>query len=367
VLTPIVPLGPEPANSLRDAALAYHGRGWSVIPVRGKRPASLWRPFQERAADRATLTRMFARPGITGVAVVTGAVSGGLAVRDFDRADAYRVWADAHPADAARLPTVATARGFHVYGRRDVEEFRTLADGELRADSRHYVLLPPSRHPSGAAYAWTVPLPEGELPILPWSVAETQQTQADSAHTLHVSDSGRILSAIAETLPTGPGQRNRRLFDLARRLKAIAPDTTPESLEGIVRDWHARALPIIRTKDWPTSWLEFREAWANVKRPAGATMADILAAAAAVTPAIADSIERLKALCRALQEHHGSCRPWPLSCRLAGSTVGISHDTAARILRLLRKEGFIELTTPAGREGSGRAAEYRLAHRRKGQ
>jgi hypothetical protein len=141
-------------GNLIDHALAYAASGWSVLAVDGKRAVGKWRAFQKHAPDDGTLHRLFTRTGITGLAAVTGAVSAGLAVRHFDRVDAYDVWAEAHPTDANSLPTVRTVRGFHVYGRLDVEDYRTLADGELRADSRHYVLLPPSLHPDGIKYDW---------------------------------------------------------------------------------------------------------------------------------------------------------------------------------------------------------------------
>jgi hypothetical protein len=101
-------------------------------------------------------------------------VRGGLAVRDFDVAGAYSAWAAANPDDAARLPTVQTARGFHVYGRLEEETFDDLGDSELRADSGHYVLLPPSVHPSGHTYTWVHPLPDAPtpLPILPSSLSQ---------------------------------------------------------------------------------------------------------------------------------------------------------------------------------------------------
>ena len=133
--------------ALIDHALAYAARGWSIISVMGKKAAGLWMPFQEKAADEATLRQLFARPGITGVAVILGSVSGGLACRDFDVVDAYHAWAANNPQDAAVFPTVKTARGFHVYGHLNEDIFVDLDDGELRADSGHYVLLPPSIHP----------------------------------------------------------------------------------------------------------------------------------------------------------------------------------------------------------------------------
>jgi Bifunctional DNA primase/polymerase, N-terminal len=77
------------AGALLDHALDYAGRGWSIIPTTGKKASGLWRPFQTQPADEKTLRHLFAQKGITGLAVILGGVSGGLAVRDFDQADAY--------------------------------------------------------------------------------------------------------------------------------------------------------------------------------------------------------------------------------------------------------------------------------------
>jgi Bifunctional DNA primase/polymerase, N-terminal len=145
-------------------ALAYARRGWSIIPVAGKKSIGIWKPFQTRAADAKTLIHLFAKRGVTGLAVILGKSSGGLAVRDFDTPEAYFAWRDANPEDAARLPTVQTARGYHVYGQLTEEAFAILECGELRADSGHYVLLPPSIHPDGGVYRWINPLPDLDQP-----------------------------------------------------------------------------------------------------------------------------------------------------------------------------------------------------------
>ena len=134
-------------RSLLNHALDYARRGWSIIPVSGKKPLGLWQPFQEQPADDLTLRRLFAKNGVTGLAVVLGSVSGGLAVRDFDKADAYTAWASQHPDDASRL-------------------------------------LPPAVHPDGPVHSWVIPLPDSDavLPILPSSLA-TEGRKKDQEET----------------------------------------------------------------------------------------------------------------------------------------------------------------------------------------
>src|SRR4051812_2046254 len=64
-----------PSNGgLLAAALDYARRGWSVIFIIDKRPATPWKPLQEQAADNTTLLMMFDNPAITGLAVVCGKV-----------------------------------------------------------------------------------------------------------------------------------------------------------------------------------------------------------------------------------------------------------------------------------------------------
>jgi hypothetical protein len=362
-------------GNLIDDALAYGARGWSVLAVDGKRAVGRWGVFQKQAADEGTLRRLFTRPGITGLAAITGAVSGGLAVRDFDRADAYHSWVEAHPTDARRLPTVRTCRGFHVYGRLDADEYRTLADGELHADSRHYVLLPPSLHPDGIRYDWTIPLPDGELPTLPQSLVYSYAQAHDLADSAYPSRPSRPkqtqtsiawwTSAIATTLPTGPGQRNRCIFEFARQLKALKPDATPRELRPILREWHRQALPYIRTHEFAESWTDFAIAWERVQRPAGQSFrAAAKVAESGELPPIAEEfgydghLRRLAALCWQLARQWGSV-PFPLGCEIAGKFLGVSTKHAGRLLKALQFDGVLELVSK-GSKRSGKASEWRF-------
>ena len=314
---------------------------------------------------------MFCKAGITGLAVILGRVSGGLACRDFDLAASYHQWADNNSNLAKALPTVQTVRGFHLYFQ-GPEGFQTLSDGEYRGDSGHYCLLPPSRHPTGQDYRWIVPLPDGDLPevdpldtgLVPPIAQATQATQAtQDTHCMCPPMTMTVDAAISATLPTGPGQRNRLLFQLARYLRAIIPAASVEELREIVRQWHTRALPFITTKDFSTTWEDFRIAWMKVKWPVGAWGGIVQKAKARSTGK--DAYAKLFDLCAELQEHHGASNPWPLSCRKAGMVIGVPLQRAAELLLLLQFDKVIELVTPGGPKGSRRAAEYRVVVRRR--
>lgn len=162
------------ARELRD------GFGWSVIPIpRGEKRAKVrWSRYQREHADDATLRRWF-RSGDCNLAVITGAISRGLVVRDFDLAGAYPRWAAQRPELAKQCPTVATARGHHVFCKMellDVPRVVHLPDGEIRGDGG-YVLLPPSVHPSGAVYRWSIAL--GDLPTLTPTDFDLEPTSTD--------------------------------------------------------------------------------------------------------------------------------------------------------------------------------------------
>ncbi len=161
----------------REHALEYARLGFSVIPVRGKKPTiRSWKPYQTTPMGPGEIARRFSSPKVTGLAVILGSVSGDLCCRDFDRVEAYRAWARKFPGYAATLPTVQTARGFHVYFRAKAVRTHKFEDGELRGEGG-YCLLPPSRHPDGPIYSW-IREPSGEIPIVDPNLAGLSQTWA---------------------------------------------------------------------------------------------------------------------------------------------------------------------------------------------
>ncbi len=125
--------------------------GFSVIPIASgtKEPAARllprhfdeatgdyrpsWREYQQRPPNDKELARWFGS-GDCGLAIVTGAVSGGLLVLDFDQPDAHERWqasvAQLDPELLGPLPVVQSANGRHVYLRMaDAPPNRKLAHG----------------------------------------------------------------------------------------------------------------------------------------------------------------------------------------------------------------------------------------------
>jgi Bifunctional DNA primase/polymerase, N-terminal len=361
-------------NSNLCAALDYQLRGWSVIPIKAgtKEPAlKAWKPFQAERADEATVRGWFAKSD-KGVALVCGAVSGGLAVRDFDRLDAYDQWTSGHGDLAITLPTVATARGRHVYFRADFHQIRKLDDGELRGAG--YVLAPPSIHPEGVAYRWLIPL-GAELPLVDLAEAgfhasnrEDRENRECLAPSLSSAPSllHEAEPAIRRALPTGTRQRHRCLFELARELKgnSALADITGAGLKPIVREWHRRAEPTIGTKPFDESWFTFLEAWSNVKFPKGQEPIARLFAQAVATELPEASLQYeqhklrlLVAFCRELQRAAGEA-PFYLACRTAAECLGTDAPTANRWLRGLCRDGVLMLVE-RGDQSRRKASRFR--------
>jgi hypothetical protein len=377
----------SPLSTLLDAALAYAARGWSIIPTRAKKARFRWKQFQMERADekllRDWLGGRFA--DIDGIAVVCGRVSGELVVRDFDDEHSYHRWAEAYPRLAQRLPTTRTHRGYHVYGVATAGIVK-LRDGELRGEGG-YCLLPPSSHPSGSTYRWVNPLPEGRLPRIDLD-RDGLRSDAPVRHSKHINVVGQgeaavsavsavsqpalgdaVEAAIGRTLPRRPGQRNRRVFDFARRLQAI-PDLAVAglpTLRPIVAEWHRRALPVIRTKEFIETWADFIVAWGNVRCDAddgvvGAAFRH--AVAAEMSPKVValypdlPAVHLLASLCRELQRDAGG-KPFFLDCREAGRLIEVSHHTAWRLLAVTFPADGILVKVSSSSMASGLANEYR--------
>jgi len=370
-------------------ALHYLKQGMSIIPVgRDKRPLRgiRWKRYQSQQPSKQTVNQWFTKHPEASIAVILGPVSGNLACRDFDDQQACENWAATYPELAARLPTVATARGRHVYFRGTVRT-RDLGDGELRG-AGGYVVLPPSIHATGVVYEWLVPL-NGDVPEVSAQVFTTDRhddTQSPENHenpentdkstdeiVLGAGEGDkRIENLISSTLPATEGQRHKCVFRLARKLKGMPDyaDADPRDLRWIMERWHKRALPNITTKDFAESWIDFYRGWPKVKYPQGKDIVMIFnQAKRRPTPREAmgyvhPKVRLLASLCRELQAAEGEA-PFFLDCRTAGELLGVSWKTASRWLTLFCADRLLH-RVEKGTRSSGRASRYRYLGKLKG-
>lgn len=378
------------AMTLLDSALAYQQRGWSIIPAKykngRKQGAVRWKRYQQEQPDAKRLRGWFSKDKYPALAIVLGPISGNLACRDFDDPEAYENWAKNFPELAAKLPTVKTGRGYHVYFIAPVAKTIPFDDGELRG-AKSLCILPPSPHPKGGCYQWLIELPDGPLPEIDPSQAgflSSMQQKSTEEHTSErkITDSnGRsqsaervknstaqideIQNAIAATLPNGPGQRHRFVFQFARALKGIPAlqDAAAVALRPYVRQWHEQAMPYIVTKNFEDTWIDFLKAWPKITTPLRINLMEHAMKAAIDNPIPGLPYEsagvcNLLALCRELQAIMGN-QPFFLACRTAGRLLEVHHVTASNWLFLLEHDGWIK-TIEKGLPSTLRATRFRF-------
>lgn len=135
-------------SELLNAALSYAAKGWPVLPLDGKIPRL---PDGSKGAttDPETIRRWWSRWPSANVGIATGGA--GPWVLDLD-AGGEEAWGP-----LGDHPRVRTASGLHLYFAPDPEVRNRQKPGGMPWDVRGaggYVVAPPSRHPSGAIYAW---------------------------------------------------------------------------------------------------------------------------------------------------------------------------------------------------------------------
>jgi hypothetical protein len=169
--------------------------------------------------------------------------------------------------------------------------------------------------------------------------------------------------AIEHTCPTGPGQRNRRIFDFARHLRTVYDKATdPDALRRHVEDWHRAALPYIRTKDFGATWADFINAWDSVEMPAGATLAMVeqMANEDSFSLGLADmNLDKVARLLRAAAVARGEDGVFFMDFRTMGKSVGLSAVAARKITLRLVAMGHLAVVEKGTAGRRGRATVWR--------
>ena len=191
---------------------------------------------------------------------------------------------------------------------------------------------------------------------------ETQESQ-ESHETQDSQVMGGLCGGVepARFLPKTTGNRNKRLFDLARHVKANRPEATKDELRAIAMQWHELALPTIGTKAFAETWGDFSRAWENVKYPEGALLAKILDnldgdPIPPMPSGYGETEERLIRVCIRLQQYAGTA-PFFLSARKAGDLIGLHFTNASAMLCGLVADGVLELVERGKRP---KASSYRF-------
>jgi hypothetical protein len=170
-----------------------------------------------------------------------------------------------------------------------------------------------------------------------------------------------IAEAISQTLPSGAGRRNRAVFGFARRLQGVFGQATdPQTLRPYLERWHRAALPVIRTKDFATTWQDFLVAWNRIRLPAGAVLAEIrqLAADDRFSLEGDPGTDQLARVFRAANQVHAG-REFYLSYRTLGSLAGLSRMTAHSLARQLVVEGLLAIVENGSVGVLGKATVWR--------
>ena len=380
-----------------DQALLYAGWGWPVVPVHcpahggcscrkrackhvGKHPR-VKGGVHAATTDTRQIEVWHRRWPDANIGVATGAASG-LVVLDQDPRHGSEHSLDALQSRYGRLPETVQAitGGGGVHSLFQHPGFRIRNDGaglalgpglDIRGDGGLFV-APPSLHLSGRNYEWELSSHPADVTVaaMPqWmsdlllehqsstdretedteDTEETEDTEATPVASVSPSLCLSVSQAIATTLPQREGERNRKLFDFARALRAVPTlcDKPLPQLKPAVREWHRAALPVIGTKAFDETWAEFAYAWPRVRSAMGVNpLAEALARvdAATLPPEASDydspATRRLLLLCRELQRASGA-EPFFLSCRSAGGLLGIDHDAANKLLAMLVADGVL--------------------------
>jgi len=163
------------------------------------------------------------------------------------------------------------------------------------------------------------------------------------------------------TILTAYGQRNAKLFELARHLKGRHPDASCDDMIPLLKQWHSLHIDMMRTKDFTETRIDFEYAWNKVEHPSTFIFEKI----AKEKPVTFDSIAAevygqagglLMHICQELQKLTGK-EPFFISVRTAGAQLNIHHTSAAKLLKnfVQRKWLVIEAeSTPR------KASRYRI-------
>lgn len=241
------------ASSILEAARAFHGAGFSLIPCKYKKPdLKSWQEYTTKRPTLAEINRWFEEPEAgQSMGVVLGQVSHNVMVIDLDGWDCVRLFQKRFPS-LLNTYTVLTGSlgGLHLYYRPENlgENINVRIAGaggiELRGNGQ-YVIAPPSPHLSGFAYKVQhrvgIMRLEDMSEISAWLMSLRESQQAEQQQTIVAASQAKqmnlpieaerkkrnflktvLAQEIARVETAGYGARNTSLFYAGMRLANLA-------------------------------------------------------------------------------------------------------------------------------------------------
>jgi hypothetical protein len=227
-----------PGDRLLRAALALATRRAHVFPcvARGKTPATV-HGVKDATIDPTTIARWWRTNPDYNIAIATGAISNVFVV-DVDGLDAeaeLRKLEAEHGALPATVEVI-TARGRHIWFVYPAET--TICNSvckigpgiDVRGDNG-YALVPPSMHPSGKLYCWSVDSTNAIAEAPAWLLARILDSADASGATAPSEWRRLVIDGVAE------GARNESIARLTGHLlrRYVDPRVTLE----LIRTWNA--------------------------------------------------------------------------------------------------------------------------------
>jgi hypothetical protein len=232
-------------------ALALAARGFHVFQCvpRGKMPATP-HGCKDATTDATVITAWWTRRPDCNIAIATGVVSG-IFVLDIDGSEAEATLHRLEAVHREPLPAtveVISTRGRHCYFKMPTIPVRNSAGKigkhlDIRADAG-YVLAPPSIHPSGRRYAWSVDSARALADAPTWLIEKIAAPTA--AETAPAAPPSEFRSLVCEGV--GEGARNTSAARLAGYLlrRRVDPFVTLD----LIQMWNvARCVPPLPATD----------------------------------------------------------------------------------------------------------------------
>jgi len=187
------------ASTLVEAARLYLAAGYSVIPLKGKRPATRWWSYMKQPATPSEVRHWLRSGRLHNLGLVCGRVSHNLVVLDLDGLAACAAFQSTFP-ELSQTFTILTGSGcgkhfyFHVgtLPQNAAALHCSLGNLELRAEGQQ-VVCPPSRHPdTGKSYEIVAPHSIRRLddlePVVGWIESHKLKSEATHQQPYHGSN-----------------------------------------------------------------------------------------------------------------------------------------------------------------------------------